>query len=78
MSEHDQAKQLRQQMKSQKRDKAKAEASDQTLPPRSRVHQSRAKHKKKKYTLSFPLIRLLLILFLALIIAAVTFPYWMP
>ncbi|MFC0472934.1 hypothetical protein ACFFHM_21190 [Halalkalibacter kiskunsagensis] len=47
-----------------------------SLPPRSRV-QRRRSDKKKKFTFSFPIIRLLLFLFFLLIIAALTSPYWL-
>jgi len=76
-NEQDQAKQLRKEMEALESEK-KAGSSMLTLPPRSRIHNRRSKSKWKKFKLSFPLIRLLLVLFLALIVAALTSPYWLP
>jgi hypothetical protein len=50
--------------------------SESSLPPRSRLHR-RSEKKKKNFTFSFPVIRLLVILFFLLIIAALTSPYWL-
>ncbi|NEU31098.1 hypothetical protein GN156_09940 [bacterium LRH843] len=73
--EQDQAIKLREQMKKlQGKPNGKNESS-QTLPPRSSLHKK--KTKKFKLKLSFPLIRLLLILFFILIFVAATIPYWL-
>ena len=71
----DQAKQLRDEMEVY--EERKTEAIVHSLPPRSRIHRMK-KAKKSKFKLSFPLIRLLLVLFIALIITALTSPYWLP
>jgi cytoskeletal protein RodZ len=73
----DQAKPLRQQMKTHHTDQTGEDMKRQSIPPRSRVHK-RSRQKKKRWKLTFPLIRLLLVLFLALIVAAITSPYWLP
>ncbi|MCL7745871.1 hypothetical protein [Halalkalibacter alkaliphilus] len=70
--DHDQADPLREQMESFQ---LKSEI-EEPLPPRSQIHRRRSR-KKKTTTLSFPLIRVLLVLFFMLIIAAVTSPYWL-
>ena len=49
----------------------------EALPSRSEIHRKRTRKKKKTTTLSFPLIRVLLVLFFMLIIAAVNSPYWL-
>ncbi|ARK30269.1 hypothetical protein [Halalkalibacter krulwichiae] len=59
------------------KERSEHDVTSQSLPPRSRMHRRKIQ-KKKKQSLSFPLIRLLLVLFLALIVAAVTSPYWLP
>ncbi|WP_227936153.1 hypothetical protein [Alkalihalobacillus deserti] len=71
----DQAKQLREKMEVYQENK-NAEQTIHSMPSRSRVHKKRTKSKNRKFKLSFPLIRLLLVLFLALTVAAITYPYW--
>ncbi|WP_190238674.1 hypothetical protein [Salipaludibacillus neizhouensis] len=54
----------------------------QEFPPRSEAHRrkdkrkSRVQKKKKKKMIRFPLVRILLILFLFLVAAMVTYPIW--
>ncbi|WP_332630050.1 hypothetical protein [Halalkalibacter flavus] len=71
--EHDHADPLREQKESFQ---LKSER-EEPLPSRSEIHRKRSRKKKKTTTLSFPLIRVLLVLFFMLIIAAVTSPYWL-
>ncbi|MFC0559841.1 hypothetical protein [Halalkalibacter alkalisediminis] len=73
----DQSEQLREEMEIYEEEK-KAEQPIHSLPPRSRLQRKRTKAKKSKFRLSFPIIRLLLVLFIALIITALTSPYWLP
>ncbi len=47
------------------------------LPPRAHYHRDRVKKKRSLFRLSFPLIRLWLVLFILLVILAVTSPYWL-
>lgn len=74
-SKQDQAIMLRQQMEQyQTKDRTEKEEK-QSLPPRAKYHKQRKQ--KLKVKLSFPLIRLLVLLFFVLIIVALTSPYWL-
>ncbi|MDT8860051.1 hypothetical protein N0O92_07375 [Alkalihalobacillus sp. MEB130] len=69
---YDQADQLREQMETLEPENQ----IQKSLPPRSQIHR-RTRKKKKVIPFSFPLIRVLLLLFFVIIIAALTSPYWL-
>ncbi|WP_100407172.1 hypothetical protein [Bacillus solitudinis] len=69
----DQARSLRKQMKQFKKEESIKKVS---LPPRGEYHRNR-RSKRMKVKITFPVIRLLLMLFLLLVILAVTSPSWL-
>ena len=71
----DRAKALREQVEQYEYDQVNEVNDAQPLPPRATIHNN--KKQKIKVKLSFPLIRALLIMFIILVIAAVTSPYWL-
>ncbi|MDE5411975.1 hypothetical protein [Alkalihalobacterium chitinilyticum] len=70
---NDQAEELRQQVK---RRENKQEVDIASLPPRSEYHKHK-KNKSRKFRMRFPLIRVLLVLFIILVIAALSSPIWL-
>lgn len=71
----DQAIGLRQQMKQHQSEGSTKKEGVPSLPPRAEFHNR--KRKKTKIKLSFPLIRLLVLLFFILIIVFLASPYWL-
>ncbi|TWI54611.1 hypothetical protein [Halalkalibacter nanhaiisediminis] len=74
-SKQDQAIMLRQQMEHYQTEDRIEKEEKQSLPPRAKYHKQRKQKLKVKF--SFPLIRLLVLLFFVLIIVALTSPYWL-
>lgn len=77
----DQADELRKLVKLHKEpnDQSMEENEITNLPPRSTIHKNKKskKGKKENKRIQFPLIRLFLVLFLLLVVLAVTSPYWL-
>lgn len=74
INKQDQAMALRKQVHAIQNEKGHAHhATRSKLPPRSELH----KRRKKKKMFTFPLVRILLILFFLLIATLLTSPYWL-
>ncbi|OLO42611.1 hypothetical protein BTR23_00940 [Alkalihalophilus pseudofirmus] len=72
-SSMDQAGELRKQMEQVENAE---EINLSSLPPRSEFHKVK-KNKKRKFRIRFPLVRLFLILFLLIVILALSSPFWL-
>ncbi|WP_017728085.1 hypothetical protein [Halalkalibacterium ligniniphilum] len=69
----DQAENLREQVQN-RRSRSTNEEATEKLPSRIEVHRNR--RNKMKWKLKFPLVRFLLLLFILLVIVALSSPYW--
>ncbi|WP_026673220.1 hypothetical protein [Alkalihalobacterium bogoriense] len=72
---HDQAEELRKQVDEWNQTNHEPDIDVSTLPPRSEVHKRKSKNQSNKKAVRFPLIELLLFLFLLIIIFILVGPH---